>query len=282
VYDEFAVQILENVSSLVFEYDGEFPVIASLYGDDVDLFVEVFALDEFLEDFFVVYFPEDVIGILVDEVERVVVEIKERLIEERLLQFFRCGDAMSGKIMMEQILACGKRLRFFFVEAEKFFQRLVDGLRLETHPDLFAGFKPAQGIDVMFPVMELEYDASDILHSSVEEFLYPVVEYMLRIVKKVVRRIGDGIDDESHLLTKEFVNGAEFDVFVVFGAIVQDACDKQVDIVKSFRAQERYIERMGDERFSGIFPFLSGMSFKRKIARFFDNSKILHENRIFR
>lgn len=119
MYDEFAVQILENVSSLVFEYDGEFSVIASLYGYDIDFFVEAFALDEFLEDFLVVYLPEDTIGVLVDKIERVVVEIEERLIEERLLQFFRGGYLMCQKIMMEQVFAYSKRLRLFLIKAEK-------------------------------------------------------------------------------------------------------------------------------------------------------------------
>lgn len=130
--------------------------------------------------------------------------------------------------------------------------------------------------------MEFEHDASDILHASVQEFLYPVVEYKLRITEKMVRCIGDGIDDESYLFTKKFINSAEFDVFIIFGAIMQDACNKQIDVVKSFCAEERYIERVGDKRFSGILPFLFRMSVKRKIARLLDNSKMFHENRIFR
>ncbi len=121
MYDKFTIQSFKYVSSLVFKYDGEFSIIASFYRDDIDFFVEVFTLYKFLKDFFIVYFPEDTIRILVDEIEGVIIKIKKCLIEECLLEFFRSDNAIGHKIMMKKFSTSRNILWFFFVKAEKFF-----------------------------------------------------------------------------------------------------------------------------------------------------------------
>gem|GEM_PF-1916144 len=57
---------------------------------------------------------------------------------------------------------------------------------------------------------------------------------MIRIMEKMVRRIGYRIDDKSNFLTEKLINGCNIDIFVVFDTVMQDARDDQVDVTKPF------------------------------------------------
>ena len=68
--------------------------------------------------------------------------------------------------------------------------------------------------------MKFEDDAPDILHSSIEKFLYSIVEYNVRIIQKIIRSVGNGVNDESYFISESFINSIHGDMFIVFDAIM--------------------------------------------------------------
>lgn len=81
MYPEFAVEILKNVPSFVFEDGEEFSLAVLLYGDDFYFFVKILAFHEFLKNLLVIYLSEDAVGVFVDNSECIIVESKECLVE---------------------------------------------------------------------------------------------------------------------------------------------------------------------------------------------------------
>ena len=110
VYAEFAIYAFKNVSSFIFKYNTEISISTSLYRDDFDFLIEIFTLDKFFEDLFIIYFSEDTIGIFIYDIECVIIEIKECLVEKHLLEFFWGSDMISRNIMMKKIMAYIERL----------------------------------------------------------------------------------------------------------------------------------------------------------------------------
>ena len=81
MYGKFAIQVFKNVSSFIFEYDGKISICISLYGNYFDFIIKILTLDEFFKDFFFINPSENAIWIFIDEIERIIVKIKECLIE---------------------------------------------------------------------------------------------------------------------------------------------------------------------------------------------------------
>jgi hypothetical protein len=191
MYLQFAVQSFKDVSSLVFEDGKELSMIGLLYGDDFYLIIEVFAFDEFLKDLFVIYFPKYTIRIFIDDIECIVVEFEERLIEESLFEIFSCLYIMGKKIMTKRVFTDVYGRWFILISSEKLLERFIDCLSLETHPDLLMWFESSKSIYIMFSIVEFEEDTSDILHATMENFLYFVVEDGLGIMEEMFCRISD-------------------------------------------------------------------------------------------
>ena len=64
--------------------------------DDIDFFIEFFTFYKFFKDFFIIDFPKDTAGIFVDEVECVIIEIKECLVEKCFLKLISIANAICG------------------------------------------------------------------------------------------------------------------------------------------------------------------------------------------
>ena len=133
----------------------------------------------------------------------------------------------------------------------------------------------------MLSVVKFEDNTPNVLHTSVEEFFYPIMEDTRGIMKKIIGRICHRINDKPYILTKERIDSSHIDSFIVLNTIMQDASDQQIDIAKSFCSYKRHIDRMLYKGSSRIFSCLSGMCMKGKITGLFDKRKIFMKTWIF-
>ena len=101
MYFQFALEPFENISFFIFKYDQKFSVSILLKWNDIDFFIEIFALNQFLKYFFIIYFPENKIRIFIYQIEGIVVKIEKRLIEECFFDFFRGRNMIGCHIMMK-------------------------------------------------------------------------------------------------------------------------------------------------------------------------------------
>lgn len=220
MYFEFAGKSFKNISFLIFEDNQKIVMGILLKWDDIDFFIKVFTLNQFLKYFFIVYLPEDTIGIFIYKIEGIIIKIKKCLVEECLFYILRRSDTICNQIMMKQFMAYFKWFWFVPISAKKFFERFIDSLGFKAHSDLFTRFKSSQGIDIVLSVMKFEPDASDIMHSSMEKFFYPIVKYMLTIMQKIICSVCHRIDDKSDIFPKKLINGWKRDIFIVLNAIM--------------------------------------------------------------